>query len=72
MLDLAVETSTSQYCLGYISETEGSRKLILGKDIGWEVPVWNIMISPDLTYDFTVVVLTCKNLSRPFLRSNKV
>ena len=35
--DMTVVTLTFETTLGYISETVRCRKLILGRDIGWEL-----------------------------------
>ena len=42
--DLAVMTLTFKSCLDYMSETVRCRKLILGKDICWELELCNIMV----------------------------
>ena len=42
--DLTVVTLTYKSCQGYISDTVRCRKLILGKDIGWDLQVCKVMV----------------------------
>ena len=59
-------------CRGCISETIRCRKLILGRDIGWGCRCVTSWCGLDLTFEFAIVTLTFKILSRLYLKNGKV
>ena len=59
-------------CLDCISETVRCRKFILGRDIGWGCRCATSWSDLDLTFDFAVVTLSLKILSRLYLDNHKV
>ena len=54
------------------SKTVRCKMWILGRDIGWQVWVCNIMVELDLTFDLPVVSLTLKICFELYLRSHNV